>query len=68
LAQSATLKALVVNGVLTAQRAIDIVDYALLMVEDSQAQSPDLQKMHALARKMIEQGLLKIQKPDPTRP
>jgi hypothetical protein len=60
LAQSATLKALVVNGVFTTQQATDIVDDALLMVEDSQAQSPHLQKMHALARKMIEQGLLKI--------
>jgi len=54
--QSATLKALVLNGVLKAQQATDTIDNALLMVEDSQAQSPELQKMHAIARKMIEQA------------
>ena len=43
--QSATLKALVINGNLTAQQGTDTIDDALLMVEDSQAQSPELQKM-----------------------
>jgi hypothetical protein len=66
--QSATLKALVINGVLTAQQATDAIDDALLMVEDSQTQSPELQKMHAIARKMIEQALLTMPKPDPTGP
>jgi hypothetical protein len=66
--QSATLKALVINGVLTAQQATDTIDDALLMVEDSQAQSPELQKMHAIARKMIEQGFLTMPKPEPKRP
>jgi hypothetical protein len=66
--QSATLKALVINGILTAQQGTDTIDDALLMVEDSQAQSPELQKMHAIARKMIEQAFLTMPKPEPKRP
>jgi hypothetical protein len=55
--QSAMLKALVVNGVLTPQQATDAIDDALLMVEQSQSQSPRIQEVHSIARKLIEQAL-----------
>lgn len=55
--QSATLKALILHGVLTTQQATDAIDDALLMVEQSQGQSPHIQKVHLIARKLIEQAL-----------
>jgi hypothetical protein len=55
--QTATLRALILNGVLTPQQATDAVDRALLMVEQSQGQSPHIQKAHSVARKLIEQAL-----------
>jgi len=56
--QSATLRALMLNGTLTRQQAMDAIDDALLMVEESQGQSPHIQKVHLIARKLIEQALV----------
>jgi hypothetical protein len=56
--QSATLRALMLNGTLTRQQAMDAIDDALLMVEESQGQSPHIQKVHLIARRLIEKALI----------
>jgi hypothetical protein len=55
--QSATFKALVLNGILTPQQATEVIDGALLMVEQSEGQSPHRQEAHSIARKLIEHAL-----------
>jgi hypothetical protein len=54
--QCATLRALMVNGILTPQQAMDAIDDALLMVEEGQA--PHIEKVHLIARKLIERALV----------
>ena len=56
--QSATLRALMLNGTLTRQQAMDAIDDALLLVEESQGLSPHIQKVHLIARRLIEGALV----------
>jgi hypothetical protein len=56
--QCATLRALMVNGILTPQQAMDAIDDALLMVEESQGQAPHIENVHLIARKLIERALV----------
>jgi hypothetical protein len=54
--QTATLKALIFNGVLTPRQARDAINDALSMVERSQGTSPRLREVRSIAKRLIEEA------------